>query len=158
MAVDVLKKLQVCFPNASLTMVGPDKDGSMGTTKQYVKQLDVEVCFTNRLSKEEWIDLSKDFDFFINTTHFDNTPVSVMEAMALGLPVVSTNVGGIPFLLTHNENAVLVNDNDSSHMADSIIHLIENQEKALLLSKKGRAFVEQMDWDVVKNQWNRLLS
>ena len=158
MAVDVLKKLQVHFPNASLTMVGPDKDGSMETTKQYAKQLDVEVCFTNRLSKKEWIDLSVDYDFFINTTHFDNTPISVMEAMALGLPIISTNVGGIPFLLKNNENAVLVNDNDSVHMANSIITLIEDQEKALLLSKKGRAFVEQMDWDVVKNQWNRLLS
>ena len=157
MAVDVLKKLQVRFPNASLTMVGPDKDGSMETTQQYAKQLNVEVCFTHRLSKEEWIDLSKDFDFFINTTHFDNTPVSVMEAMALGLPVVSTNVGGIPFLLTHNENAVLVNDNDSTHMADSIIHLIENQEKALLLSKKGRAYIEQMDWMMVKKKWHALL-
>ena len=158
MAIDVLKKLQVLFPNASLTMVGPDKDGSMETTKQYAKQLDVEVCFTNRLSKKEWINLSVDYDFFINTTHFDNTPISVMEAMALGLPIISTNVGGIPFLLKNNENAILVNDKDSDHMANSIISLIEDQEKALMLSKKGRDFVEQMDWTVVKNQWNRLLS
>ncbi|WP_430399220.1 glycosyltransferase family 4 protein [Flavobacterium sp.] len=158
MAVDVLKKLQVRFPNTSLTMVGPDKDGSMETTKQYAKQLDVEVCFTNRLSKKEWIDLSVNYDFFINTTHFDNTPISVMEAMALGLPIISTNVGGIPFLLKNNENAILVNDNDSDHMANSIISLIENQEIALLLSKKGRVFVEQMDWTVVKNQWIKLLS
>jgi glycosyltransferase involved in cell wall biosynthesis len=158
MAVDVLKKLQSQYPNASLTMVGPDKDGSMETTKQYAKELDVEVCFTNRLSKEEWIRLSENFDFFINTTHFDNTPISVMEAMALGLPIISTNVGGIPFLLKNNENAILVNDNDSINMANCIIDLIENQERASLLSSKGRAFVEQMDWKVVKNQWNMLLS
>ena len=56
MAVDVLKELQVHFPKASLTMVGPDKDGSMENTKQYANKLGVEVCFTNRLTKEEWID------------------------------------------------------------------------------------------------------
>uniref|UniRef100_UPI00404B5D9B glycosyltransferase family 4 protein n=1 Tax=Flavobacterium sp. TaxID=239 RepID=UPI00404B5D9B len=157
MAVDVLKKLQVRFPNASLTMVGPDKDGSMETTKQYAKELNVEVCFTNRLTKEEWIELSKDSDFFINTTHFDNTPISVMEAMALGLPVVTTNVGGIPFLLTHNQNAVLVNDKDSTAMANAILELVADNEKAILISKNARTFVEQMDWEEVKQKWNSLL-
>lgn len=157
MAVDVLKKLQSHFPNASLTMVGPDKDGSMDETKKYANDLNVEVCFTNRLSKEEWIKLSEDFDFFINTTHFDNTPISIMEAMALGLPVISTNVGGIPFLLTHNENAILVNDNDSNAMSESITMIIEDFQKGIKLSQNARSFVEQMDWDKVKNKWKNLL-
>lgn len=157
MAVAVLKQVQNTFPNATLTMVGPDKDGSMETTKQYAKELGVDVFFTNRLSKEEWIELSKDFDFFINTTHFDNTPVSVMEAMALGLSVVSTNVGGIPFLLKHNENAVLVHDNDSDAMANAIVELIHNTEKAVLIANNARSFIAQMDWGHVKNKWNSLL-
>ncbi|WP_320814511.1 glycosyltransferase family 4 protein [Flavobacterium sp.] len=158
MAVAVLNKLQAHYPNATLTMVGPDKDGSMEVTKQYAKELGIEVCFTNRLSKEEWINLSQECDFFINTTHFDNTPISVMEAMALGLPVVSTNVGGIPFLLTHDENAVLVNDNDSEAMTNAIVDLIKNEKKTVLMSENARAFVEQMDWDNIKKKWRVLLS
>ena len=158
MAVSVLNKLQAHYPNASLTMVGPDKDGSMEVTKQYAKELGIEVCFTNRLSKEEWINLSQESDFFINTTHFDNTPISVMEAMALGLPVISTNVGGIPFLLTHDENAVLVNDNDSEAMTNAIVDLIKNEKKTVLMSENARAFVEQMDWDNIKKKWRVLLS
>jgi glycosyltransferase involved in cell wall biosynthesis len=158
MAVTVLKYLQVSIPNASLIMVGPDKDGSMETTKQYAKELGVTVNFTNRLSKEEWIHLSKDADFFINTTHFDNMPISVMEAMALGLPVITTNVGGIPFLLTQDENAVLVKDKDSIAMTNAIINLIQNNEKAILMARNARAFVEQMDWEHVKNEWKLLLS
>lgn len=157
MAVAVLKKLQVRFPNATLTMVGPDKDGSMETTKQYANELDVTVNFTNRLSKEEWIHLSQESDFFINTTHFDNTPISVMEAMALGLPVVSTNVGGIPFLLTHNENAILVNDGDIDAMTNAIIELLNDHEKAVLIARNARFFVEQMDWAIVKEKWSSLL-
>jgi len=158
MAVSVLNKLQAHYPNASLTMVGPDKDGSMEVTKQYAKELGIEVCFTNRLSKEEWINLSQESDFFINTTHFDNTPISVMEAMALGLPVISTNVGGIPFLLTHDENAVLVNDNDSEAITNAIVDLIKNEKKTVLMSENARAFVEQMDWDNIKKKWRVLLS
>ena len=64
--------------------------------------------FTGKLSKQEWRDLSKDYNVFINTTNFDNTPVSVIEAMALGIPVVSTNVGGLPFLITDKVDGVLV--------------------------------------------------
>ena len=49
-----------------------------------------------------------DHDIFINTTHVDNQPRSVIEAMASGLPVVSTNVGGCPYLIEHNSNGFLV--------------------------------------------------
>ncbi len=47
-------------------------------------------------------------DIFLNTTNVDNTPVSVIEAQAAGLCVVSTNVGGIPFLLENGKDALLV--------------------------------------------------
>ena len=100
MAVKVLQQLQKQYPSATLTMVGPDKDGSLQTTKDFAKSLGITVNFSGQLTKEEWWELASKHDIFINTTHFDNTPVSVMEAMALGLPVVSTNVGGIPYLLT----------------------------------------------------------
>ena len=157
MAVKVLFELQRIYPNASLTMVGPDKDGSLQTTKSFAESLGITVRFTGQLSKEDWWQLASEHDIFINTTHFDNTPISVMEAMALGLPVVSTNVGGIPYLLTDKENALLVNDNDVVAMTDSIRHLIENQQKTKELASNARNFIEKMDWNVVKEDWNQVL-
>ena len=157
MAVKVLKQLQEKYPSATLTMVGPDKDGSLQTTKDFAKSMDVSVNFTGQLTKEEWWQLAFQHDIFINTTHFDNTPVSVMEAMALGLPVVSTNVGGIPYLVTNKENALLVNDNDDHAMTKAIMDLIENKEKSNFLTRNARTFIEQMDWKVVKESWVSLL-
>lgn len=157
MAVKVLSTLKEKYPNATLTMVGPDKDGSMETTKTLANTLSVEVNFTGRLSKEDWWKLSEEYDVFINTTHFDNTPVSVMEVMALGLPVVSTNVGGIPFLVENNETALLVNDNDIDEMVNSIQKLIENENLTVLLSQNGRKLAETWDWNKVKVLWNNLL-
>lgn len=157
MAVQVLFELQRKYPNASLTMVGPDKDGSLQTTKDFADSVGVAVNFTGQLAKEDWWQLASEQDIFINTTHFDNTPISVMEAMALGLPVVSTNVGGIPYLLTDKENALLVNDNDVVAMTDSIRHLIENQQKTKELASNARNFIEKMDWNVVKEQWRQVL-
>jgi glycosyltransferase involved in cell wall biosynthesis len=157
MAVKVLSELQKKYPNATLTMVGPDKDGSLITTKEYAKSLGIVVNFTGQLSKEDWWQLASQYDIFINTTHFDNTPISVMEAMVLGLPVVSTNVGGIPYLLTDKENALLVNDNDHHAMTSAICSLIENQEKAKALASNARNFIEQMDWNIVKEEWKQVL-
>lgn len=157
MAVQVLFELQRKYPNASLTMVGPDKDGSLQTTKDFADSVGVAVHFTGQLAKEDWWQLASEQDIFINTTHFDNTPISVMEAMALGLPVVSTNVGGIPYLLTDKENALLVKDNDVVAMVDSVCHLIENKQKTKQLASNARNFIAQMDWNVVKEQWRQVL-
>ena len=157
MAVKVLQQLQEKYPSATLTMVGPDKDGSLQTTKAFAESVGVAVNFTGQLAKEDWWQLASEHDIFINTTHFDNTPISVMEAMALGLPVVSTNVGGIPYLLADKENALLVNDDDDKAMTEAICSLLEDQQKASDLTLNARHFIEQMDWNVVKEEWKRVL-
>ena len=157
MAVKVLQQLQEQYPSATLTMVGPDKDGSLQTTKDFAKSLGITVNFSGQLTKEEWWELASKHDIFINTTHFDNTPVSVMEAMALGLPVISTKVGGIPYLLTNHQNALLVNDNDVTAMTDAVCSLLKSQENAAELALNARSFIEQMDWKEVKKRWNFLL-
>lgn len=158
MAVKVLQQLQEKYPSATLTMVGPDKDGSLQTTKAFAESVGVAVNFTGQLAKEDWWKLAAQYDIFINTTHFDNTPISVMEAMALGLPVVSTNVGGIPYLLADKENALLVNDDDDKAMKEAICSLLEDQQKASDLTLNARHFIEQMDWNVVKEDWKMVLS
>lgn len=157
MAVKVLQQLQEQYPSATLTMVGPDKDGSLQTTKDFAKSLGITVNFSGQLTKEEWWELASKHDIFINTTHFDNTPVSVMEAMALGLPVISTKVGGIPYLLTNHQNALLVNDNDVTAMTNAVCGLLKSQENAAELALNARSFIGQMDWKEVKKSWNFLL-
>lgn len=158
MAVDVLQQLQQKYQGASLCMVGPDKDGSLSTTKDYAAGIGVgNIAFTGKMSKKDWIALSGAYDIFINTTHFDNTPVSIMEAMALGMPVVTTNVGGIPFLLKDNEEALLVEDNDVSAMNEAVVSLMEDPGLPVKLISNARAKAETWDWNVVKIKWNRLL-
>ena len=157
MAIDVLHLLQKKHPEATLTMVGPDKDGSLEITKEYANQLQLNVTFTGKLSKKEWTNLAQNHDVFINTTHFDNTPVSVLEAIALGLPVVSTNVGGLPFLLTHQKNAFLVNDSDSSEMVHHIETIINLPNQTTEIISQAKKMVSNMDWKVVENQWLNLL-
>ena len=157
MAIDVLAILKTSFLEAELCMVGQEKDVRIDELKEYADSLGVNVTFTGKLSKTDWIKLSENYDIFINTTHFDNTPVSLIEALALGLPVVTTNVGGIPYLVRDKETALLVNDSDSQAMADAINELIKSPELAKELAANGRKLAEQFDWQIVKNHWKEIL-
>lgn len=157
MALEVMELLQMKGNSVSLCMVGPDKDGSMERCKALAKEKGLDVIFTGMLSKSDWLKLSEGFDIFINTTNFDNTPVSVIEAMALGMPVVSTNVGGIPFLIEDGKTGILTEPDDAAAMASAIMALVNNPEKALELTENARAMVELFDWEVVKEQWRELV-
>lgn len=157
MAVEVFASLKNIYPEITLCMVGPDKDGSLSETKQRAKELNVEVLFTGKLAKQDWIDLSKNYSVFINTTHFDNMPVSVIEAMSLGFAIVSTNVGGIPFLLENEKDSLLVPDKDIDKMTEAIIRLIEEPELFSEITANSIKKVKQFEWQVVKLKWLTIL-
>uniref|UniRef100_UPI003742FAB0 glycosyltransferase family 4 protein n=1 Tax=Flavicella sediminum TaxID=2585141 RepID=UPI003742FAB0 len=160
MAIRVLKNVQKKYPQTTLCMVGPHKDASYIETVSLVKELNLNksVEFTGTLPKEKWHKLSENFDVFINTTNFDNTPVSVMEAMALGIPIVSTNVGGVPYLIDNAKDGILVDKNDDIAMTNAIIDLFENSTKRQKITQCAREKVEAFDWQTVKKDWINILN
>jgi glycosyltransferase involved in cell wall biosynthesis len=159
LAVRVVKLLSTEFPEVNLTMVGPDKDGSTQRVQKLALDLGVseKVKLIGKLSKQQWIKLSEQFDIFLNTTNFDNMPVSVTEAMALGLPVISTNVGGVPYLIDHQQDGILVPPDDAEAFVAQIIALRKNPEGVQALTKKARQKVERFDNSIVLEQWKNLL-
>jgi L-malate glycosyltransferase len=155
LALEVLQRLKEKFPSAELCMVGPDKDGTLQSFIDKAKDKGVydSVRLTGFLSKSEWIELSKEYDIFINTTNFDNQPVSVIEAMALGLPVISTNAGGIPFLIEDNFDGILVPKNDPDKFAEQIERIISDKNLVSKITDNARKKVEGFDWEEVKHKW-----
>jgi len=155
LAVDIVDGLKQNGHDVQLLMVGPDKDGSKIKTETYAvkKGLNEYISFTGRLSKSEWITMAEDFDVFINTTNVDNTPVSVIEAMAMGMIVVSTNVGGMPYLLENSLEGLLVRPRDPSTFVENIEMLKANEELAIQFSNGARRKAENWDWRVVREKW-----
>lgn len=159
MAVELVDALVKKYPDVQLTMVGPDVDGCMDVAKAFCEQkgLDKQITFTGKLSKKDWTQLAQNADIFINTTNYDNLPVSVIEAMALGLPVVSTNVGGIPYLVKEGKTGLLVNPDDTSAMAKAVKKLLTDNKLATDISINSRKYAEQYDWAFVSTKWHQLL-
>lgn len=158
LAVEVLEEVVKLYPQASLCMVGPDKDGTLEQIRKLAHLKKLNVTFTGKLTKIEWIALAKDFNFFLNTTNFDNTPVSVIEAMALGIPVVSTNVGGLPFIIKDKKDGYLVPPNNKKEMVACIITSFKNKNEENQITIQARLKAESWDWSQVKNKWNTLFT
>ncbi|MCF4102139.1 glycosyltransferase family 4 protein [Gillisia sp. M10.2A] len=157
MALKVLESLKKSFPEAELCMVGPEKDGSLQKCKIYAEKNNLNVKFTGKLKKKEWAKVSEDYDIFLNTTNIDNTPISVIEAMALGLVIVSTDVGGMHHLIEDKREGFLVPSRDEAAMTAAIIKILETPALGAQMASQARAKVENFGWNVVKEEWNKLL-
>jgi glycosyltransferase involved in cell wall biosynthesis len=96
-------------------------------------------------------------DIFLNTSTVDNTPVSVMEAMACGLCVVSTNVGGLPAILEHRTHGLLTPADDAESMAASVRELIADPNLAAQVSLNGRRKMQEYDWSRILPLWQDIL-
>jgi L-malate glycosyltransferase len=160
LAVRTLALLRQRDRPATLTMVGSDKgDSSLDEARTAARELGVagHTRFVGAVPKAEvgrWIDRG---DIFLNTATVDNTPVSILEAMACGACIVSTNVGGIPHLLREGHNALMVGPGDPSRMASAVERLLESPPLAALLSRNAREDSAAFDWSRVIPQWHSLL-
>jgi len=156
MAIHVLDQIRKIYPNALLCMVGPIKDNKiMEELNDMMSRLNLEnhVTFTGQLSKKQWIELSANYDIFINTTNYDNTPITLLEAMALGLPIVSTNVGGVPYLIDDNVTGLLVEVKKSAQMVERINELISGKIDGYQIARNAREAVSHYDKNEIIKQW-----
>ena len=158
MAIYVTYELNKIYPNVELCMVGPEKDGMLEKCKRLSNRLNISknIQFTGLLKKKDWISLSYNYDIFLNTTDYDNLPVSVIEVMALGIPIVSTNAGGLKYLHNQESDGLLVEKNDIQMMKNNVVRLIENKKLAQALSFNGRQKAKKFRWEKVKDLWNKV--
>jgi glycosyltransferase involved in cell wall biosynthesis len=159
MALRVMARLRDSLPGASLVMAGPDK-GSLPDVIRQTQSLGLgdRVRFAGFLDQEGKTREGGAADIYINTNHIDNAPVGVLEACAMGLPVITTSVGGIPDLFDHGETALFVRDDDDEGMARSVQGLCSNPDLAALLSRNGRRLAECFSWEQVRPRWEQLFS
>jgi glycosyltransferase involved in cell wall biosynthesis len=160
MAAKVAAALVRDYPALTLAMAGPDKgDGSFRQTRAEAAAagLNGRIRFLGQVDKREVPRVLGQADIFLNTSYVDNTPVSVIEAMACGLCVVSTNVGGIPCLVRHGREALLVPPGDVRRMTAAVRRLLQPGLLCRSLSRNARTAACAFDTSRVMASWNDLL-
>ncbi len=160
LAVDILHTLKQKHKNVTLCMIGPDKDGSKKQIEDQAVKLNVQdsITLTGKMNKDEWRLESKNYDIFINTTNVDNQPLTVTEAMALGLPVISTAIGGNKYFIKEGQNGFLVPVGDKDAFVEKIEYILNNQEKVKTICMNARHDAEQFEWDKVKPLYDSLFA
>lgn len=160
LAPKVIALLTSEYPDIHLTMIGPDKhDGSLRETQEIANKLSItdHLDIPGAVPKASVPNYLSKGDIFLNTTRYESFGVSVMEAAALGLCMVSTNVGELPYLWQNEQDALLVPPDDPEAMAAAIRRILNEPGLSERLSRNARAKAEQYDWSIVLPQWNTLL-
>ena len=153
MAVEVVAELEKRGTHVHLTMGGQDR-GLRSIVERRAATLGVSdrVSLVGFLDGDGKREALQTHDVFLNTNRVDNMPVSVVEAGAAGLIVVATAVGGIPYLLVHEESALMVADGDVDAMADAVERVLEDEALASQLSNGARRVAERSGWPTVRAQ------
>jgi len=148
--VKAFKIIAKKFPEAKLGLVGDGLEREKIIS--LVKQLGIsdKVKFYGKLPHEGLPKIYNNYDIFINASNVDNFPGSIVEAFAAGLPVVSTNPGGIPYLVKDGKTGLLVNMNDCGALAQKAIFLLKNPQIAIKIARVARKESEKCRWEKVK--------
>ena len=144
--------IQQRFPDASLKVAGD------GSCREPLEQLAAElklrnVEFAGTVTRERMAELYNEADCFLNGSRIDNQPLSILEAFASGLPVVTTNAGGIPDVVTDGVTALMVEVDDHEALARSAIAVIEQTELAHRIIDAGRNECRRYTWEAVQHEW-----
>ena len=160
MAIQAFKLVLEAYPEAKLWMIGPDKaDGTMPKLVVEIENLPKpeHVEIVGAVAKPDvpkWLNKA---DIFINTTNYESFGVSVVEAIACGLPVVSTDAGELPLLWQDGEEILLVSKGDAQGMANKILELLNGDVQAAQLALRAKEKAEQFDWENILPQWLNLI-
>ena len=118
--------------------------------KQAESKIDGNVVYCTDRSWDDAMKIIKSSQVIVVPSRMESLPTIVKEAFYLNVPVVATNVGGIPELISDNDTGLLVPPENPEKIADAVNDLLSNPEKAEKLAINGNNFVKKnMTWDVV---------
>jgi glycosyltransferase involved in cell wall biosynthesis len=146
------RRIQDAYPDASLTLVGGG--AAVARLQALAAQLQLRnVTFAGRVSPDDIAAFYASHDIYIQSPDIDNMPSSVLEAFASGLPVVSTEAGGVPAILRDGHDGLLAPLNDDEALATQVMKLLAHPDWACALAESAHATLTAYTWEHVRGQW-----
>ena len=138
--------VQKKYPKASLTLRG---DGPLKSElEQYVTNNSLQnVTFVGRVSNSEIYQYLDDADILVSSSRFDNMPVSILEGFKAGLLVISSRVGGVPYMIEDGKNGLLFDSDDDGQMAEKMITAVEHPEATLRMIENAHHCLDAYKWE-----------
>ncbi len=143
------------FKNAKFVISGKGQSDEMAKLNAHAERLGVKdnIVFTGYYPDKKLPKLYQAADVFAFSTFYEHHPFAVLEALATGLPVVTTTVGGNAESIETGKNGLLVKPFDSKQFSDAILYLLEHPIEAEEMGAKARkTIVDEYDWSIVVKQ------
>jgi glycosyltransferase involved in cell wall biosynthesis len=129
--------------------------------KNMIKELNLSnyIFFTGPVPHEQIIEFYQASDIVVLPSLMEATSISGLEALACGVPVVGTTVGGIPEIVYDDVNGLLVPPKDYNKLAEALVDLLKNKEKRLNMSLKAREIIiNKFSWDKIVEEVEKIYS
>jgi len=129
---------------------GPDLNKLKNLTKNL--NLEENVKFLGFISEENKFSYMKSTDIFVLPTYWESFPVVLLEAMACGRPIVTTDVAGNPFAVIDGTNGFLVKPGNCRQISEKLIYLFKNEEMMKRMGEESKKRAEMFDWSIIAQQ------
>ncbi len=150
-ALEAFARVLERFPGACLSVAGSGPEAAALADLAQRLGIAAQVRFSGRLDREQMAVLYRDAHLMLNASRVDNMPNAVLEALASGVPVISTRAGGIPFMVKDGHTAMLVAVDDAAAMAAAAIEVLENHDLRARLVAAGLVEVQRYQWSRVRD-------
>ena len=149
--IKAFKVVKKACPSARLTIVG---DGpSRDSLEQFVRSESIQdVTFVGRVDNARIYEYLNQSDIMLSAPRIDNMPVSVLEGFNAGLLVISSNVGGVPYMIEDEVNGLLFESNNSMALAEKMIWALSHQDESHNMIDNAKEAVKLYSWECVREK------
>ena len=149
--LEAFARIKSRYPRATLTIAGH------GSEEPRLRQAAADgVTFAGKVSRERIPALYANADILVNASEVDNQPVTILEAFAAGLPVVTTPAGDIPSMVDHERTGLIVPFEDATAIAFAVCRLVEDRALASRLTESAAREVQRYTWESVRDAWSAI--
>jgi len=146
--LEAFARVRAEVPGATLTVAGYGREEA-----RLQRMAGPGVRFVGRIEPAAMPALLREADIFVNASVVDNQPVSILEAFAAGLPVVSTPTGDLAAMVRHDETGIVVPPRDADALAAAVLDLLRRPDRAASLARRARREIDRYTWAAVRAQW-----
>ena len=158
----LIKALKICKDKGmkfKCTFVGTilqDDQDSYNLLVNTIKENNLEGDTKILINRNDVPELLRSSDLFLLSSRFEGLPLVILEAMAAGLPVISSNIAGSKELIKDGETGLLFENENINDLAEKLMYLYKNQEKMTYLSSNAQKYVQQFDISIMCNKYENL--
>lgn len=145
------EKVKKIIPSATLTILG-DGDQKEMLQNWVIKHNLKDVVFVGAVPHDKMNEYLSQNDIFLTAPKTDNMPMSILEAYNAGLLVISSNVGGVPYMLNDNETGLLFESENADELAKKMIHSVQNKQHAIEMIQNAYQSLDMYKWENIREK------